>query len=102
MGFFDFLKSKKKKEEVAARVEKMQRLDDVDPAEINPPETRFTEEYREFLETLEADEPSKTIAADEPREAPETDEPCEPAAADEPCAAPEADEPCAAPETDEL
>ena len=93
MGFFDFLKSKKKKAEVAARVEKMQRLDDVDPAEINPPETRFTEEYREFLETLEADEPCKTIAADDPCEAP---------TADEPCVAPETEGPRIMPDADEL
>lgn len=53
MGFFDFLKSKKKK----AEAEKAEVLGlEVDPADIDPPETRYTEEYREFLETQEAGE----------------------------------------------
>ena len=51
MGFFDFLKSKKKKQEGADSVVQ---LDDSELAGIEPPETRFTEEYREFLETQEA------------------------------------------------
>lgn len=53
MGFFDFLKSKKKK----AEAEKAEVLGlEVDPADIDPPETRYTEEYREFLEAQEAGE----------------------------------------------
>jgi hypothetical protein len=55
MGFFDFLKSKKKK----AEAEKAEVLGlEVDPADIDPPETRYTEEYREFLETQETGERS--------------------------------------------
>ncbi len=53
MGFFDFLKSKKKK----AEAEKAEVLGlEVDPADIDPPETRYTEEYQEFLEAQEAGE----------------------------------------------
>ena len=52
MGLFDFLKSRKKKREetpegAAAQV---QRLDDVDLSGIEPPETRYTQEYRDYLD----------------------------------------------------
>ena len=66
MGFFDFLKSKKRKQaeaEAAAQAE-VQALE-VDPSEIDPPETRFTEEYREFLETQEAAQRSAAPTAEE-------------------------------------
>ena len=57
MGFFDFLKSKKKKAEAEAEKAEVLGLE-VDPAGIDPPETRYTEEYREFLETQETGERS--------------------------------------------
>ena len=64
MGFFDFLKSKKKKAE--AEVEKAEVLGlEADPADIDPPETRYTEEYREFLETQEAGERSGELPEEE-------------------------------------
>ena len=66
MGFFDFLKSKKRKQaeaEAAAQAE-VQALE-ADPSEIDPPETRFTEEYREFLETQEAAQRSAAPTAEE-------------------------------------
>ena len=68
MGFRDWLKAKKKKRQ-QERMEKRQAEEQaersfvltgnnsgfsVDPADINPPETRFTDEYREFLEKQEA------------------------------------------------
>ena len=68
MGFRDWLKAKKKKRQ-QERMEKRQAEEQaersfvltgnnsgfsVDPADINPPETRFTDEYREFIEKQEA------------------------------------------------
>lgn len=68
MGFFDFLKSKKKK----AEAEKAEVLGlEVDPADIDPPETRYTEEYREFLEAQEAGERSPEAFPEEEAEDPE-------------------------------
>ena len=64
MGFFDFLKSKKKKAEAEAEKAEVLGLE-VDPADIDPPETRYTEEYREFLETQEAGERSGELFAEE-------------------------------------
>ena len=56
MGLFDFLKRKKKRAQAAAEseAEPLGRLDDVDPAMIDPPETRYTEEYQDFLAGQEA------------------------------------------------
>ena len=68
MGFRDWLKAKKKKRS-QERMEKLRQEEQaersfaltgsdsgfaVDPADIDPPETRFTDEYREFLEKQEA------------------------------------------------
>ena len=55
MGLFDFLKSWKDKLTPNSKKEDEQLLNpgDVDPAEINPPETRFTQEYKEFLASQE-------------------------------------------------
>ena len=64
MGFFDFLKSKKKK--AAAEAEKAEVLElEVDAAGIDPPETRYTEEYREFLENREAAERNAALTDEE-------------------------------------
>lgn len=55
MGLFDFLKSKKKKaEEAAAEAEEPVALDDSQLDGIEPPETRYTEEYKEYLAAQEA------------------------------------------------
>ena len=58
MGLFDFLKSKKKKDEAAAENEPggVTELDTSELAGIDPPETRYTQEYRDFLASQEADE----------------------------------------------
>ena len=64
MGFFDFLKSKKKKAEAEAEKAEVLPLE-MDPADIDPPETRYTEEYREFLETQEAGERSGELPEEE-------------------------------------
>ena len=64
MGFFDFLKSKKKKAEAEAEKAEVLGLE-VDPADIDPPETRYTEEYRKFLETQGAGERSGELPEEE-------------------------------------
>ncbi|MBR5948443.1 MAG: hypothetical protein IKZ82_07345 [Clostridia bacterium] len=68
MGFREWMKERKKKHQ-QERMEKRRQEElaersfnlagnnsglTVDPADINPPETRFTDEYREFLEKQEA------------------------------------------------
>ncbi len=51
MGVFDFLKSKKKKEKAVSRIEAENLLDlnDVDLSGAEPPESRYTQEYQDFL-----------------------------------------------------
>ena len=60
MGLFDFLKSKKKKNEATEENETagLAGLDDADLSGLEPPETRYTEEYREFLASMETAERS--------------------------------------------
>lgn len=55
MGLFDFLKSKKKKGEAAPEggAAEVQRLDDVESSGIEPPETRYTQEYQDYLAAQE-------------------------------------------------
>ena len=56
MALFDFLKKKKKEEAAgseAAEAMEAAVLDDSQLAGIEPPETRFTEEYREYLASQE-------------------------------------------------
>lgn len=55
MGLFDFLKSKKKRSGAVSGngTDGLAALDDADLSGIDPPETRFTQEYREFLESME-------------------------------------------------
>ena len=69
MGFFDFLKSKKKKAEAEAEKAEVLGLE-VDPADIDPPETRYTEEYREFLENRETAERNAALPDEENAPAP--------------------------------
>ena len=56
MGLFDFLKRKKQDNTAAPEPEAsgFVTLDDVDPAVIDPPETRYTQEYQDFLAQQEA------------------------------------------------
>ena len=54
MGLFDFLKRKKKTGEAAPEADALLDLSDVDPAAIDPPETRYTQEYQDFLAQQEA------------------------------------------------
>ena len=54
MGLFDFLKRKKKTGEAAPEADALLDLNDVDPAMIDPPETRYTQEYQDFLAQQEA------------------------------------------------
>ena len=68
MGFREWMKARKKKRQ-QERMEKRQQEEQAErsfawpgtdsgftanPEDINPPETRFTDEYREFLEKQEA------------------------------------------------
>ncbi len=57
MGLFDFLK-KKKKTGAAGREESEggEELSVILPPETEPPETRYTQEYQDFLAALEEDE----------------------------------------------
>ncbi|MBR4691918.1 MAG: hypothetical protein IKP17_04080 [Oscillospiraceae bacterium] len=57
MGLFDFLSSKKKKRRGAAGDEPapVQELGDVEALGIDPPETRYTQEYKDYLASLEAE-----------------------------------------------
>ncbi len=54
MGLFDFLKRKKKTGEAAPEADALLDLNDVDPAAIDPPETRYTQEYQDFLAQQES------------------------------------------------
>ena len=70
MGLFDFLK-KKKKDEPAPQEETPGVTElGFDPSEIDPPETRYTQEYQDFLASREAGE----RCAEAPEEAEEEDE----------------------------
>ena len=53
MGLFDFLKKKKNK---GAEVERSMplTLDGFDPNAVTPPDTRYTQEYQDFLASQEA------------------------------------------------
>ena len=54
MGLFDFLKRKKKPQETAP--EELIDIGGADLSGIEPPETRYTQEYRDFLAEREAAE----------------------------------------------
>ena len=64
MGLFDFLKRRKKKAAAAAAAEAAATADlsGVDPAEIVPPETRYTQEYKDYLASRETEETEKKKA----------------------------------------
>ena len=72
MGLFDFLKSKKKKDEPASQEEAGSVTElVVDPAGIDPPETRYTQEYQDFLASREdgvRGAPAREEAAEEEEE----------------------------------
>ena len=58
MGLFDFLKSKKKKKGAVVEIDESEllELNDAELSGIEPPETRYTQEYRDFLASQEAEE----------------------------------------------
>ena len=58
MGLFDFLKRKKKKADAAEESESavVLPLEESGLEGIDPPETRYTQEYKEFLDAQEAGE----------------------------------------------
>ena len=55
MKWFDFFRSKRKKKKAGSLSEaaELQDLSGVDPAEIVPPESRFTQEFKDFLASQE-------------------------------------------------
>lgn len=78
MGFRDWLKVKKKKKQ-QERLEKRQAQElaersfvstdnasgfAVDPADINPPASRFTDEYKAFIEAREGVRSAETVDGD--------------------------------------
>ncbi len=70
MGLFDFLKKKKKSEAIPGNeAADADQLGVIAPPEIAPPETRYTQEYRDFLasqEQAEEDrEPSDELSGEE-------------------------------------
>ena len=86
MGLIAFLKSKfgKNKEEKKTENDVVMTLK-ADPADIDPPETRFTEEYKDFLQSQEnvvtltrempaAEAPENGETAAETREGPDPEE----------------------------
>ena len=70
MGLFDFLKSKKRKRKKAAGkgAAETMRLNDVDLSGVEPTETRYTQEYQDFLAAQEAAEKSGAPAEEAPAE----------------------------------
>ena len=56
MGLFDSFKSKKKKKSEETAGNEALELLPLDDAGIDPPETRYTQEYQEFLASQEAAE----------------------------------------------
>ncbi len=66
MGLFDFLKSKKKRRKKAAGSEAdgVMRLDAVDLSGTEPIETRYTQEYQDFLASQEAAQKSAPPAGE--------------------------------------
>ena len=55
MGLFDFLKRKKKTEcDPAQETEELLDVSQADLSGFEPPETRYTQEYRDFLAEQEA------------------------------------------------
>ena len=67
MGLFDFLKSKKRKKKEAAgkTAEETMRLDGVDLSGVEPTETRYTQEYQDYLAAQKAAEKSEEPAVKE-------------------------------------
>lgn len=67
MGLFDFLKRKKKPQETAPEAEPEALIDigGADLSGIEPPETRYTQEYRDFLAEREAAEAEGSDGGDE-------------------------------------
>lgn len=54
MGLFDFLKKKTKNESEAVERSMPTTLEGFDPSAVVPPDTRFTQEYQDFLAAQEA------------------------------------------------
>ena len=75
MGFHEWIKAKKKRRETERKAkgqdERALNLDNsdsgfvVDPSAINPPETRFTEDYKEFIEKQEGVDGETVRAAED-------------------------------------
>ena len=65
MGLFDFLKKKKKNEaDPVNETADTEELGVIDPPEIEPPETRYTQEYKDFLTSQEQAEKDRELSAE--------------------------------------
>ena len=65
MGLFDFLKRKKKKEaDPENEIADTEELGVIDPPEIEPPETRYTQEYQDFLKSQEQAEEDRELSGE--------------------------------------
>lgn len=106
MGLFDFFRNMRKKKKIEdTEVERSlpQTLDGFDPNAVTPPDTRYTQEYQDFLAAQEAGgqnrELSGTDGTDAGAESPAGETPEEYAEETPPCAAcGEAEEPAEGPE----
>ena len=74
MGLFSFLKRKKKKPAPETEPEELLPLDEAGLEGIDPPETRYTQEYQDFLASQEAGENAGELP-EEDRELPEEELP---------------------------
>ena len=73
MGLFSFLKRKKKKPDPETEPEELLMLDEAGLEGIDPPETRYTQEYQDFLAAQEAGENAGELP-EKDGEQPEADE----------------------------
>ena len=65
MGLFDFLKKKKKSEAIPGNeAADADQLGVIAPPEIEPPETRYTQEYQDFLKSQEQAEEDRELSGE--------------------------------------
>ena len=80
MGLFDFLRRKKKNKNAEIERSMPATLEGFDPSTVVPPDTRYTQEYHDFLAAQEAAGQgrnlSDTAEASAEENAPEEDTPC--------------------------
>ena len=102
MGLFDFFRNMRKKRKIEdTGIERSlpQTLDGFDPNAVTPPDTRYTQEYQDFLAAQEAGGQNRELSGTAGAESPAGETPEEYAEETPPCAAcGEAEEPAEGPE----